>query len=1029
MSYRTRQPKWYRNDGIVQSINKESEEIKVGSYHDFERRYVKQPMQIWCKFKPKTYTFMGTNTIPIDITGSYPAMFNFTFTAENDITDDIVISDGTNTITIFTEVPAGYTFELSPQGRVKIDGKEIRHIYDQEQSITDRDIPFGVINGNRKLMQIFSPDSPDLIGIEIQFSRIIGAQDGLTIELYELNADAELHIKINEYYLTNENLRKNPSGLFNIVIPFIETLDITKQYAFVIKRRSAHSDTTYFVLRGTEDTNGTLKYWDGDKWITSSEILYFKTLSPVISGTLPIINPPIGEIITNIPDEITLVSENLELDKIYARSTALPVYPLQKMSIYLDDGTLLKTKEFKLKQHQYCYMMIITAEELNLLDISIEKLPFKVYLETEWYYFEHSIKRGFPQLSLDEDSKYWPNEKLDLLAERYQLFRRKYREDILPYEYIDTSPIGYPFTEEQDYMLEKRILDEYPTRSDVKKTAHLYDEIGQNKLVELKSKIPGVNNIEIYTYNLETEIYESNYSCLDGSGNLSTPSFIVVSLINPNDEIIINQAVPTENSLGNYSYGYQFSLDAMDGNWIFKWEIAKDSGLVTVYESVNIDGSIVGNRVNITLTTREKEIITEDYLFIDSIKFMDKINDISQILSAKYLNNATSLLLYNIEYINTEGVYPTYGLISAEIHSYLGVIPTIKDMVDYCLVYDRKTWNNFLWSGDIYSPAVFRVDIPKPPSNFSWLTHDEIKAIIKRCKKVGTEVISAYSTEVKVGLNLLLDIDPPETIITRDFNLGIGLEIGDALVNLPIPLNVEITEMEVIQNFDVAFNISLETQVSLISELFSQTTNTEFTVNNFKGTKINGSGSEAYIDLDNSTISDTGYKHATVAQNLPRVDGTLGWTNLSTIAIDGQYIIGETNTTGSGKATRLLSTSGFAHNIPSDAFVTGIKVLISADSSQPGGSTAYCTLRAGEYTSEEKSASAPQGWNQITFGGSTAMWELNARGSDINGNNLKVELYFDTVGNNQRIQVDWVNVEIYWRNGSGSFTTERIVLV
>ena len=81
MSYRERLPKWFSEDGNVLAINEETEEIKINSYHDFERRYVKQPMQIWMKFNPKTYTFTGTNTIPIDITGSYPSMFKFTFQA------------------------------------------------------------------------------------------------------------------------------------------------------------------------------------------------------------------------------------------------------------------------------------------------------------------------------------------------------------------------------------------------------------------------------------------------------------------------------------------------------------------------------------------------------------------------------------------------------------------------------------------------------------------------------------------------------------------------------------------------------------------------------------------------------------------------------------------------------------------------------------------------------------------------------------------------------------------------------------
>jgi len=254
-------------------------------------------------------------------------------------------------------------------------------------------------------------------------------------------------------------------------------------------------------------------------------------------------------------------------------------------------------------------------------------------------------------------------------------------------------------------------------------------------------------------------------------------------------------------------------------------------------------------------------------------------------------------------------------------------------------------------------------------------------------------------------------MEPSETIIRNDLNLGIEVEVGDALANLYTPITIDMTEMEVKSILPLSFDISLETQISSISELFSQDTDTEFSVNCFKDTKINGSGTEAYIDLNNSAILDTGYKHATVAQDLPRTDGTLGWTGLDTIAIDNRYIIGQTNTTGSNKSTRLLSTFGFGHNIPSDAFITGIKVLIAADSSQPGGTTAYCRIKTNTETSDTKTASAPQGWSQVTFGGNTAIWGLDARGSNVNGDNLRVELYFGPINNNHRVQIDWVNIE------------------
>jgi hypothetical protein len=947
MSYRKRQPKWFREDGNVLAINEDTENVKLHSYHDFERTYTKQPMQIWATFKPKSYTFIGTESIPIDITGSYPSMFNFVFIAEDDITDDITISDGTNTITVHADVTAGSTFELSPQGKVKIDGNELLYIYDQQQPIADRDIPFGVIDGNRKLMQTFTPEVAELSGIEIEFSRLMGAQDGLTIQLYELDDKGNLDTKVEEIQIDNANLQQYTS-MFTLTIPFKQTLDITKKYAFTIERHASHSNTEYFVLRGTIDNTGTLKYWDGESWKPSTNMLYFKTITPTTDGILPTVKPPLGTITTNIPDELTCTSDNLELDRIYVRSTAHPIYPLKKMQVFLDNGTLLKTKEFKKREHQYCYMMTVTAEEIAALNITIEELPFKVYLETSWYYFEHTIKHGFPQSSADENPDYWPNEKLDMKAEEFSLFRRQYRTDILPYEYIDTYPIGYPFTEEQDYWLEKRIAEEEATRTDANKVVYLYDTTGLIKLIELRSKIPGIHDIEIGTY---------------------------------------------ENDLNEM-------------------------------------------RVKVTLSTRERSTLIEDYLFTDSISFMEDINNNSEILMAIYLNNATSLFLYNIDYIKSEGVYPTYGLVRSEIHSYLGVIPTIKDMSDYCLICDRKTWDNFVWSGDLFSPAVFRIDIPKPPSNFKWLTHDEIKTIIQRCKKVGTEVTSAYTTESQVKFGVSLESSAPEIYINKDFKLGIKLEMGDANVNLPLTMSARVTEMQVDQYLkDQTLNISLSTEVGMLSELFSEDTQDGFwgnAINTFYSTKVTGTGPEAYIELDNATTYSTnGRIAANLAQDIPRTGGTLGWTKLNTIAPNGGAVIGVTNKSGSNKSTRILRASNFnITNIPDTAIITGIAVTIAVNPGLSGSlPTAYCTMTAGTHVaSETKSNSVPLNWTQVNFGNSTSMWGLNILGSDINQNKLKVDLYFNPVPNTHHIEVDWVAVYIYYRNGYGTFTTKRIVL-
>jgi hypothetical protein len=812
---------------------------KLESYYDFLCRFVKQPMQIHCSFKQKTYTFAGQESIPIDITGSYPANFNFSCTATNEIPSPITISDGTNTTTIYTTIPAGKTFELDEQGHIKIDGQEIRNQTDISYTDESMDIPFGRVDNYRKLMQIFTPNNSDLIGMKIKFSKLFGdPEDDILFHLYQLDGDLNPSVLINKYTLSNSDMQRSPQNAFEIILPFEETLDITQTYGLIIKRNASHSNSSYFILKG--DAGDSLKYWDGKSWLALGNQLYFQTISPIKEGTLPVIEPPTGTITTNIPDMLTCVSENLELDTIYARSMALPVYPLKEMKIcyggkvlegftqnteysrvyqlntsgrivsvqengknygktfnlifcsenpgsyYYDydngilyirtsdsgapetkvitinGGEVLASKTFTKQQRQYCYQLSVSAD--NLPSGLVEELPTRFYLKTSWHYFDYSLKRGFPQLSTDNDPNYQPNELLSEHATSFGLFRRTYRDDIEPWEYVTTYPIGYPFVDEQDYYLEQRILDEYPTRTDVSRNGYLYDSTGEIKLVELRCKIPGITNVEVYSYT------------------------------NDNGE----------------------------------------------------------KRVNVNLLTREKISQTEDYLFTDSKSFVDNINNNSNILTAKYLNNATSLLLYNIEYINTEGIYPTYGLIASEIHSYLGVVPTIKDMVDYCLIWDTRTWDNYVWSGDVYSPACFRIDIPLPPSNFKLLTDKEIKTIIRRCKKVGTEVLSAYSIESKVNLGISLSTDTIEYLKYINFDLGFDLFVGDSKVTLNTPIQAHVTTMEGIQKKDLALGFSIDTQVTEILELFSQETDTDFEEDVLTGVQIEDSGDAAYIKLADS---------------------------------------------------------------------------------------------------------------------------------------------------------------------------------
>lgn len=1124
MSFLNRLPSWFREDPLAETIDIETEFDKVNSYvGDFLSRFVKQPQQIWTSYKPKDFIFTGNieESIPIDITGSFQANFDFTLEDVSEIggyttavNGPINISDGANTITVNTDLPKLGTLELNPQGRVKVNGQEIFNstLNSVTQAINDTNIPIGVITGYKKLMQIFKPEVSSLEGIIIKIAKVVGAIDDLNVQLYELSDTFVPTYLIDDYTIPNESLLAPDS---DIIIPFNDQLNVTKYYAFIIRRLGPLSNESYFVLEGSSEpflvtsSYTTLQSWNVtasiDTWVNAINALYFEILTPITEGTLPLINPPIGNITVNQSSiannasvNLTCVSNNLELDTIYARSTALPIYPLKEMDIVLDgtiipinvsfytedeettispddlktyyeenlkgiylldtlnasitlndftnfsnantvlniaprsgllesgeytlifaegsltdndnnplnycsidfvtngaveiydpsgnidemvvdrnvlavvfnepiqisnlskielkynNGTILKTQTFQKAQKQYCNFMSVSADEIP--EGLITQLPFKIYLETSWYGFEQTIKKGFPQDSTDEDNIYWPNEVLDEHATTYGLFRRTYRDDIEPWEYRTTYPVGYPFIEEQDYQVEKRILNEYATRSD--KNSFIYLQDGEeNNFIELKCKISGISNIEVYGYN-------------------------------------------------------------------------------------DIDGS---TKIKATYISKEKVKIIEVYSFIDGLSLTKDINNNSEILSAIYLNNADTLLLYDVQNIITEGIYPTYGLIRSEIHSYLGVIPSIKDMIDYCLVWDKKTWNNYLWSGDIYSQGVFRVDIPFPPSNFVWLTEDEIVSIMNRCKKVGTRALSAYSVESQVSLGeMSINVGAPESIVPISLyllfhNLFAGMciftdpatscPIAWPLADLIMSLNANISASCVKENESLSMSMGINTIGTILNPdvYITNDFNEDILVNT---TIVDNNVELALPGIQNISLN------ATQATDIQTSNSSLKWSYLSNIAHANNYVVGQTSTI-SGATTDTINTTNFGFTIPTNAIITGITVTISANLANVGGLETNGYVSLNNQTVIETTVLS--GWNRAYFGyvgdwednipQPPTFWGLDGITPEEINDGISAQLYFSPINTSLNMLVDWVYIDVFYQIDSGTITSSRINLI
>jgi hypothetical protein len=689
----------------------------------------------------------------------------------------------------------------------------------------------------------------------------------------------------------------------------------------------------------------------------------------------------------------------LGLDTIYARSTALPTYPLKYMNLCLEDGTILKSVSFKKAQHQKCYMMKISAEEIN--PALIPKLPFKTYLETSWYYFDFTKKCGFPQSSNDIDITYQPNDILELHAKRYGLFRRSYRDDIQPYEYEKTLPAGYPFLEEQDFWLEKRILEEYPTRIDKSTVAYLYDNI-------ISLSINGYGTIHYTTDGTEPDINSPIY----------TEPLTITADIDLN-YIAIDQ------------FGNPLPVTCKGPNKIVELT-CKGIGIN------NIEIAAYNNTISVKNKSKERIEIDEAYFYTNTYLLILDINKNSDILKAKSLTYSDKLLtetitiegniFSNIQDINTEGTYPTYGLMASEINSYMGVIPTIKNMSDYCLIWGIREYGKYRWAGDLYSPAVFRVDIPYPlPTNFKMLEDNEIHSLIDRCKKVGTAGI--YSYLIKAGVSLNVDV--------TDHSLNMGKQAGSLELGMSIfcdhtPPEVKIANIgaslrsfEISTKKEVSSSFALSTQVSSLSSI-------EYDLS---------SGGISNVPMNNLSVHSDGTLRIdptimgmqifpTKARNEIRGSGMLSWTNvngaLSTTGANYAYTATDVGTQA-GTNTLVLSGFDFSH-IPDNAIITGIRVHWSQNSPQPTQPIyTECDIRTNVGVGKKASPTG-YGWSEweypLPVSGIVTddTWGLNLTGAQIKSK-FEIGLFLSVVTPGFNAQLDWCWVNVYYQIPSGDFIT------
>lgn len=963
MSFLQRLPEWLREDPLANSINDETESVKIKSYYNLLRQYIKQPVQVWARYKKEDVSLTRSNlaedsVIEVDITGCYPVMPKITLkdttccTPPNAVEGPIIIKGGNKTLTINKDLPSGGEMVIYPDGRIKINGIGIDSVVGFSYTEKDILIPFGKITNERKLMQKFTP-STYTKELKILFNRMMGSpDDNIHLELWSLDNGIQKE-KLASLEVRNELLSPD----FYIRFPIDLELE-DEEHAIIIKREHDHSDESFFVLSGGEYQDGNLSYWNGVTWVETNYNIFLEESIPFVSGEYPEIHPETGtitfeyaNIVNSSEDDAEFEAEEggvvsklefeaISLKSIHYRAMAYALYPLERVRLYIGD-TLIEEEEFIKEHHQFCYQMNIDAEDLPQ-DL-ISEMPFEFWTETAWHYFDKTILKGFPQDYDHENSMFHPNYALDKLTKNLGMFRRNYRQNIKYYEYGSTYPLGYPFKVEQDYCLEKRMLNEYVTTKYSNNKVFLTRD--DDHIIKLKSK-------KLYSYPIQ---------------------------------------------------------------------------IITIERGEN-------KIIEISYTNELKETYKELYTFDTAIKTTARINNQSDIVSAILIEESDDIDVDEVYYLYPDGIYRRYGLIHSEIYGYLGVIPTIKDMVDYCSIHNVNYWDYEYWGGDIFDAPVFRVDIPYPiPSNFNVLSNIEVNKLLGKCKSLGTHGLSAYSNIVNQEMQLSTNSDPPELFVEIDQEIGIQLRPGDfsdMLFQPTIRAEWELLEWEV--SSETTLNLLMDVYGAQVFDQFSEIVLSDFQENYMSNTMAGNIGSSGYVKIGGASNESATSQASTAVYENRNPTGWMSWSNTMAGRVAGD---GVATTNGSSYISQPeytgypytdgLTFSGYSglNAIPNDAIITGIKVRWSTNST--GNTNAYCELRTGKGNSE-KQKPITSGWKEQEFGGDGDTWGITGlRGADVK--DMRLMFYFGIMPNGTKVEYDWNYVTVYYRTRIGTFMTPSII--
>ncbi|MFZ3130699.1 MAG: hypothetical protein WA125_06245 [Desulfosporosinus sp.] len=1042
-----RVPPWIREDLAFKTTNDETEKIKLESYEKFQQILPKQPNQLWPVFKRKTYSFEGTvwngnNTLNLDLNGSYPLAYDFTIAVgDTTLNAPVFICSKEVTMEIRQNLLANSIIDIHTNKTIQINDTELYVIDDVIQNGEETIMTLGKSSENERLRQTFVPNYHGLREIELKFGPSMGnPSDDIVIELYKDGTLLDSKLIDNDVLMNNRNLP--------LKIGFDINLIAGEEYYIEISRTGDLTDQQYYTIYTSSAVCGNLKSFN-EEWETKTGSIYFITRTQPLFAYRNVGKVDDKYTITYTPND-RFTSYSFLLGKIIGNPTSDLTVKLSLGEDLVETQTL-KADELLEKQNQEIVVNFLNEYPPGEYTIEI----FNQFSDSENYYTLTTFENIYPSFEPPTDTidLFCSNCPDDFMQEAHGII---FSGTTIG---VELDKIGVRAFSQGIYPLKSvRVFIERESSVDMieealfNKTLHqrcFFTEIKNENIASSISSLPFNMYMSTEYWGLQEQV-ETHFPTTEATQNQSLDE--IGKLYGIFRRKYLENIVPQHYA---YTYPIGYPWEDEQDYWFEKrilneYATREDKNeKITLYEYYQIDiphkpilelttksagihsieitigkkgqdcddlcAEEVIQRITIVDTDIQGIIQTEETFIYrgDPIELVDDINFGSELIEATYLNSTHEALETGTLFLNTEGTYQNYGLIKAEINQYLGVIPLIKDMSDYCLIWDEKEWDKYVWAGDKWDAGVFELQIPvhKIPKNFKLLTIHELELIINRCKAFGTRVLPMYSYEGLLRAEFNVEFQHAEFIYELP-EIEFESIQADMYAAVTAKFNVAYGGAEGGQSarFNLGFNLEFE-----VARLIDQS------ILLIEGGNTHTTSTPTSITIDQSNPFKEGFPHGVWGSGWVDVMNMLTYAD----GYNASWFNQEGELQGYDMWSDYLHLHTFNLNIPLDATITGIGV--SAWIENTTGDTTHAVVMEGVGGGQRKDLWDGGQWSQVWWGWNNDLWGRSDLTPAIVNRTDFGFAFQGWVRRQRRLSVNKFYIAVWYKYKSGNYVTTRIV--